>query len=454
MCPAGYSGTGIGNTCVDINQCTTMMNDCAPPPAGCVNEAGSPGYHCTCPATGYTGVGTIADPCVDIDECTPPNTNNCNPNATCSNTPGSFTCTCNAGYMPAGVNPGHGTGGCTNINECTSSTTPDDCNPNATCMDTPGSFTCTCNTGYAPAGANPGHGAGGCVEINECTSSTQPHDCNANATCTNVPAGSFTCTCNTGYSPSGANPGHGTDGCTDTNECMPPNTNDCNAHAMCSNMPAGSYTCTCGSGYTAQGNPPGRGANGCVDTDGCAGNPCLNGGTCADVPAPGMGHMCTCACGYSGTNCEMAPTTVNNGLTTGTGVNPTVALAMGTAYFTQIQVGAAGKLTGLGAGNLTGTGTVHMALYSDSASAPGTRLAQVGPSAIAGNYPISGCMSLAAGTYWIGILGSGSLSIGQDEGTPVTRYRQDPPADLGTTTGPVTTDALVSNLAVFATTVQ
>jgi hypothetical protein len=145
---------------------------------------------------------------------------------------------------------------------------------------------------------------------------------------------------------------------------------------------------------------------------------------------------------------------VNNGLTAGTGVNPTVALAMGTAYFTQIQVATAGKLTGLGAGYLSGTGMVQMALYSVSASAPGTRLAAVGPSPIAGSYAIAGCMNRAAGTYWVGILGSGALAIGQDEGTLVTRYRQDPPADLGSTTGPVATDAAVSNLAVFAITVQ
>ena len=35
------------------------------------------------------------------------------------------------------------------------------------------------------------------VETNECTLDT--HDCHANAMCTNTPPGSFTCTCNTGY---------------------------------------------------------------------------------------------------------------------------------------------------------------------------------------------------------------------------------------------------------------
>jgi hypothetical protein len=254
-----------------------------------------------------------------------------------------------------------------------------------------------------------------------------------------------------GYTPGGANPGHGTDGCSDPDECTL-NTDDCNAAAVCTNTPAGSYTCTCGAGYTTQNN--GRGSSGCVDTNGCTGSPCLNGGTCADVAAPGTGHTCMCSCGFSGANCETAPTTVNSGLTAGTAPNPTVALVANTAYFTQVSVAQAGKLTGLGVGNLAGTGTVQLALYDNVASAPGTRLAAVGASAIAGTYPIGGCMNLAAGTYWIGILGASGLTIGHDEGNLVMRYRQDMSTELGMTTGMVTAEPGVSNLAVYVITAQ
>jgi hypothetical protein len=444
MCPAGYSGTGVGNTCVNIDQCTMNLDDCAATPATCVDDSGSPGYHCTCPATGYTGTGTVASPCVDVNECSSGSLNNCNANATCTNVPaGSFTCTCNTGWAPTGTNPGHGAGGCINVNECTANT--DDCNPNAACMDTQGSFTCTCNAGYTPAGGNPGHGAGGCTETNECTANTD--DCNANAACTNTPAGSFTCACNAGFTPGGANPGHGTDGCADTNECTNATAN-CNAAATCTNTPAGDYTCTCGAGYSPSGSPPGRGAGGCVDINGCSPSPCLNGGSCADVVAPGTGATCTCACGYTGATCETAPVESNVGLTSGP--DP-AALDMGVAYAQPITIAAPSHLVAFGIAGAVGVGNITMALYGDTGASPGTRLAISGASPVGtSRLPVAGCIAVPAGAYWVAVLADSAGVLMSSSGINPLRYKG---ADLGTTFGGPTPDPTGNNLALFAITV-
>ena len=443
MCPTGYSGTGVGNTCMNIDQCAMNLDNCANLPAVCMDDQGSPGFHCECPDMGYTGTGTMADPCVDVNECSSGSLNNCNANATCANTPaGSYTCTCATGWMPSGVNPGHGTGGCMNINECTANT--DDCNANATCVDTQGSFNCTCGGGYMPSGAMPGHGPSGCSETNECTANTD--DCNANAACTNMPAGSFTCTCNAGFTPGGANPGHGTDGCADTNECTA-NTDDCNANAACTNTPAGDYTCTCGAGYSPSGSPPGRGAGGCVDINGCSPSPCQNGGTCADVAAPGTGATCTCACGYTGASCETAPVESNVGLTSG--ADP-AALDMGVAYALPITIAAPSHLVALGIAGTAGAGSITMALYADTASSPGTRLAVSGsgPVGTTTRLPVTGCVALSAGQYWVAVLADSAIMM-SSSGTNPSRYKDS--GGLSGTFSPTADPG--NNLAVYAITV-
>jgi hypothetical protein len=55
--------------------------------------------------------------------------------------------------------------------------------------------------------------------------------------------------------------------------------------------------------------------------DPCAANPCQNGGTCK-VDTAGTGYICTCATGYSGTNCETHGPGVDAGPGVDTGSKP------------------------------------------------------------------------------------------------------------------------------------
>ena len=92
---------------------------------------------------------------VDIDECSVSN-GGCG--HTCNNNQGSYSCTCNTGYYLNSTN-GETCHGrkivanllywlqLTDINECNSGSS--DCEQ--VCTNTVGSFTCSCNTGYSLA---------------------------------------------------------------------------------------------------------------------------------------------------------------------------------------------------------------------------------------------------------------------------------------------------------------
>ena len=99
----------------------------------------------------------------DINECNL-GYHNCDDNATCSDTIGSFTCVCDLGYSGDGVTCKselllslifHSTYICyytlyVDIDECSEEL--DNCDVNAVCRDTNGSFTCTCNEGFTGDG--------------------------------------------------------------------------------------------------------------------------------------------------------------------------------------------------------------------------------------------------------------------------------------------------------------
>ncbi|MBU1413823.1 DUF4215 domain-containing protein, partial [Myxococcota bacterium] len=130
---------------------------------------------------------------------------------------------------------------CTDDDECALNT--DNCDLYATCTNLPGTFSCTCNPGFSGDGVN-------CADIDECTAGTD--NCHADATCTNT-FGSFTCACDAGYSGDGVT-------CTDLDECTL-GTDNCDANATCANLP-GTFSCTCNSGYSGSGVT-------CTDLDEC-----------------------------------------------------------------------------------------------------------------------------------------------------------------------------------------
>ncbi|XP_067652542.1 fibrillin-2-like [Haliotis asinina] len=160
----------------------------------------------------------------------------------------------------------------TDVNECL--TANGGCDSNARCDNTIGSFTCTCNNGYSGDGFN-------CTDVNECTINNG--GCDSNARCDNT-IGSFTCTCNNGYSGDGFN-------CTDINECST-NNGGCDINAACGNT-IGSYTCTCNSGYSGDGFS-------CIDINECTTgtNNCGTAAICTNTIGT---FSCSCPSGYTGT---------------------------------------------------------------------------------------------------------------------------------------------------------
>ncbi|XP_078678345.1 uncharacterized protein LOC144914402, partial [Branchiostoma floridae x Branchiostoma belcheri] len=320
-CNSGYTGDGV--FCFNANdQCADGSHNCSPD-AFCVHHSTSGSFTCTC-HSGYSGDGVK---CTDNDECADA-THNCSPHATCTNTPGSFTCTCNPGYSgnsvicnavpcptlttpangglsPTGphyfldiatftCNQGYKLNGastltceadsnnnlewsdhvptCKDIDECVDGS--NNCSPDAFCTNTPGSFTCTCNSGYSGNGVI-------CTDVDECSDGT--HNCSPHATCTNTP-GSFTCTCKAGYTGDGVFCFSAVDQCT-------AGSHNCSPYAFCV-ATSGSFTCSCYPGYSGDGVT-------CTDNDECAdgSNNCSPDATCTNTPGS---FTCACNPGYSG----------------------------------------------------------------------------------------------------------------------------------------------------------
>lgn len=91
-CNTGWEGTG--ETCTDINECSTGKHDCHIN-ATCTDNDGN--FSCAC-VTGFSGDGVN---CSDVDECTD-GSHSCDTNANCTNNVGNYTCECNIGGEGSG----------------------------------------------------------------------------------------------------------------------------------------------------------------------------------------------------------------------------------------------------------------------------------------------------------------------------------------------------------------
>uniref|UniRef100_K7GF00 Adhesion G protein-coupled receptor E1 n=1 Tax=Pelodiscus sinensis TaxID=13735 RepID=K7GF00_PELSI len=256
-----------------------------------------PGGHC-CPCkpgfASSSGEQRVTDPaaqCNDIDECSR-DPSPCDPNSICSNMLGSYTCMCQAGYLPpsqSGVRFS-----CTDIDEC--SRDPSPCGPDSICTNTPGSYTCSCREGYLPP-SQPG-APFRCTDIDEC--SRDPSPCGPNSICSNTP-GSYTCMCRAGYlPPNGSMYVCGMPFCffcTNINECSR-DPSPCGPDSICTNTP-GSYTCRCRSGYLTPSQP---GAPFSCPVPRLL---CLENATCTRIPG---GHCCPCKPGFASSSGEQRVT--------------------------------------------------------------------------------------------------------------------------------------------------
>ncbi|KRX92706.1 Delta-like protein 1 [Trichinella pseudospiralis] len=135
-------------------------------------------------------------------------------------------------------------------------------------------FTCICEEGWGGVYCN--------QDLNYCT---HHKPCQNGATCQNTGAGSYTCSCPTGFS--------GTNCELRIETCL---ASPCRNGGTCKQS-AGNYTCNCAAGFS------GRHCQ--TSAKSCQEQPCENGATCVSAPASKNGYSCLCAAGWEGTNCDI-----------------------------------------------------------------------------------------------------------------------------------------------------
>ncbi|CAH8874719.1 unnamed protein product [Trichobilharzia szidati] len=278
-CQAGYRLSVDGHSCIDIDECTTVVGNngtLCPYGQRCINTPGS--YECKQLCAPGLRENLLEDRCEDIDEC------QVEPGIcglhTCVNTFGGYHCVCLPGYRRFGEI-------CQDIDECLSGAYQ--CRENERCVNIPGSFRCqpACPPGYRAIGS-PESNIVECVDIDECAIGT--FQCPNGARCINEP-GTYSCRC-----PNGQEAGNqGCDtrrdefcnegfqwnrerGCIDIDECNPPfGSSPC--QYKCVNT-YGAYRCECPVGYEVD-----RRTNLCRDINECnLGYPCRSDEVCLNLP--------------------------------------------------------------------------------------------------------------------------------------------------------------------------
>ena len=248
-CNSGYQLADDKIHCEDIDECTTMANNCSQVSQVCRNLVGS--YVCDCRA-GFQKMIHNPYECEDVNECAL-ELDNCESGQRCENTLGSFECRRQVN-CPTGYTLDAATQQCHDVDECKLGL--HNCGNAYHCFNTRGSFRCErkqcdfgkrlnvnsgecedvqCSEGYkvSPDGQ--------CQDIDECRLGTQ---CKVYQRCVNTP-GSYSCqniyNCPQGYEFSES--GH----CIDIDECAK-GIHDCKPNQVCTNRPGG-HTCSCHAGF-------------------------------------------------------------------------------------------------------------------------------------------------------------------------------------------------------------
>ena len=304
VCDDGYQTSQDGESCEDIDECTTNAHDCNPISETCANNDGS--FTCDC-ATGFT-LDTDDDICkIDCEdgsirhsnntacvECSGPGANlesdlcACSDDNSALNSDGN-ACECNSGYETSGDL-------CADIDECDVGT--DNCTDiSEVCNNNNGSYTCDCAIDFTLDTdddiCKKDCGNGTLLHSNniECVACSGPGAVLDENDACSCPAANSTlntdvCECDTGYelSDDGSS-------CEDIDECAE-GTDDCDDESQeCLNND-GSFTCNCASGFTLD-----------VSDDtckkDCADGELLHSNNTACVPCSGPGAVLTadvCSC--------------------------------------------------------------------------------------------------------------------------------------------------------------
>ena len=308
ICRSGYYGKGnyqfsrndlaFGSNgpkgCVDIDECTQNLHNCAATNQYCENNDG--GYKCTSQPNPDHPCNTGAHVCHHLATCS----------ISYSNKIG-YTCTCNAGFKGNGKKQVSditgaeiafgGPKGCVDVDECKFNL--DNCATGQSCSNTIGSFQCfgvaaddPCNGMMCPDGLqcalDMATGQSGCADINECLNfnicPTGTHCVNNYQSYKCVPDSVPTNPCSAGTHSCNHLQECTAQGniaiCTDRDECTTAG-HDCNAFETCYNTDPGWMCFNDGNSV-------------------CRGNFCHHKATCIANPLMKDGYECVCNNGYHG----------------------------------------------------------------------------------------------------------------------------------------------------------
>uniref|UniRef100_A0A914C537 Fibulin-1 n=1 Tax=Acrobeloides nanus TaxID=290746 RepID=A0A914C537_9BILA len=288
-CKPGYDLGPDGFSCVDVDECLALMDDCLESQR-CLNTPGS--YKCmrtlSC-GTGYA-LDSKTELCLDVDECNL-GSHDCGPLYQCRNIQGSYRCDpkkclsneimnpttgeCTSIDCPVGYYPKNGK--CEDVDECQ---LPSRCSQYDECINSPGSYRCQEKGNLCSLGYKIDKETGFCIDINECAENL--HNCGS-LQCINLP-GTYRCRCSAGFEFNETSTR-----CEDVDECKKFSGHMCSLHAICENT-IGSFLCHCKPGFLLSAD----GRN-CDDINECTNGVAKCEQKCINTPG---NYQCLCHRGY------------------------------------------------------------------------------------------------------------------------------------------------------------